>query len=221
MEAYASGRNDILVGGKKISGSAFKEIKGRSFHHGTLLIDTDLTKLGRYLVPREKKLASKGIRSVRSRVMNLKEEAPLISHDLICKAIIEEFSKKYGQSCEVETLDLNFLSHQPSFMKSYEKLKDWHWRIGETPKFEQSFDEQFSFGSMEVFLNSHKGVITEIKIFSDGLHPEMIEYLNRAFLGISYHPEAVGLACDNIAQELPMFKDYIEEFRSWFCSCLS
>jgi lipoate-protein ligase A len=65
IEAFTSGRNDILVatsdGDKKISGSAFKETKDRAFHHGTLLIDSDMTKLGLYLNPNIKKLQSKGL----------------------------------------------------------------------------------------------------------------------------------------------------------------
>jgi lipoate-protein ligase A len=75
ISAKFSGRNDILVypeisdpNGKKISGSAFRETKDKAFHHGTLLVNADLEKLGAYLTPPDKKLKSKGVKSVRSRV---------------------------------------------------------------------------------------------------------------------------------------------------------
>ena len=61
IKAIPSGRNDILVGDRKVSGSAFKETKDRKFHHGTMLLKTDLSKLASYLKPKKKKLESKGI----------------------------------------------------------------------------------------------------------------------------------------------------------------
>lgn len=92
--AEVSGRNDILVRGKKVSGSAFKLKLGdktgcgkRSLHHGTMLLDLDLTALGKYLNPHKSKLISKGVDSVISRVMNLKEICPEISHEKYCKSL--------------------------------------------------------------------------------------------------------------------------------------
>ena len=72
VSAFASGRNDLLVatpdGDRKVSGSAYRETHDRGFHHGTLLLDADLGRLAHYLNPDPKKLAAKGISSVRSRV---------------------------------------------------------------------------------------------------------------------------------------------------------
>ena len=65
IKAETSGRNDMIVGGRKISGSAFKLTKDRAFHHGTLLVDVDLGRLGNYLNPDVLKLESKGIKSVK------------------------------------------------------------------------------------------------------------------------------------------------------------
>ena len=65
VEAFASGRNDLLVatpdGDRKVSGSAYRETQDRGFHHGTLLLDADLGHLTNYLNPDPKKLAAKGI----------------------------------------------------------------------------------------------------------------------------------------------------------------
>lgn len=75
-DASMSGRNDILISGKKVGGTAERIFRGRILHHGCLLFDTDLTALTGALHPSEEKLSSKGIRSVRSRVSNIKEFLP-------------------------------------------------------------------------------------------------------------------------------------------------
>ncbi|WP_127717657.1 lipoate--protein ligase [Halobacteriovorax sp. HLS] len=219
IKAYASGRNDILVddheGAKKISGSAFKETKDRSFHHGTLLINADLTKLGQYLNPSKKKLESKGIKSVRARVANLTQYNSELNHDELCKAIIKEFSDHYNEKCEVEILNNDYLKSVAKLNSYYETLKDWKWRFGETPKFTHTLEERFSWGGMEVHLDSHKGIITDCVIYSDSLHPEMIELLTASLCQISYSVDAVKSAVDNVKKQLPMIIEELDEFCSW------
>ncbi len=219
LASSASGRNDLIVDvageSRKFSGSAFKEKKDRSFHHGTLLIDADLSKLANYLNPDKKKLSSKGIKSVRSRVANLSNLNDEISHDLLCKRIINEFFKHYGSECEVEILDNELLKNEPKLNAYYEKLKDWKWRFGETPKFNHQLEERFDWGGVEVHIDSHKGVITDCKIYSDSLHPEMIETLTEKLVGESYTEDGVNNAVSKTIVDLPMIKDYLEEFGAW------
>jgi len=219
VEAYASGRNDILVedseGPKKISGSAFKETKDRAFHHGTLLIDADLSKLSNYLNPDRKKLESKGIKSVRSRVSNLTTINPSISHEGLSKAIISEFFAHYGAECEIEILDNQFLSTVDKLNTYYNTLKDWDWCFGQTPKFNHKMEERFSWGGIEVHIDSHKGLITEAKIYSDSLHPDMVDRLTRSLIGKFYTPDGVELAVNNVKAELPMISDELSEFCLW------
>ncbi|MDO5770295.1 MAG: lipoate--protein ligase, partial [Psychrobacter sp.] len=87
IDATLSGRNDIQVGDKKISGSAFKHSSDRSFHHGTVLVNADMQKLGDYLNPHPLKLKAKGIKSVRARVANLTEFNESINHEVLSDAI--------------------------------------------------------------------------------------------------------------------------------------
>ena len=77
IDAKLSGRNDILVNDKKISGNAQCTQNGRVLHHGTLLYDTDFTVLSSVLKPDERKIQSKAIKSVRSRVANISEFLPI------------------------------------------------------------------------------------------------------------------------------------------------
>src|SRR5476649_478017 len=108
IDASASGRNDLVVqtceGERKISGSAYRETADRGFHHGTLLLNADLSRLANYLNPDVKKLQAKGITSVRSRVANLNEFVPDIHHDQICAAVTDAFFDWYGQRVEPEII---------------------------------------------------------------------------------------------------------------------
>ena len=72
-DASATGRNDILVGGKKVSGNAFYHLPGRSIVHGTMLYDTDMENMLKSITPTGDKLESKGVGSVRQRITLLKD----------------------------------------------------------------------------------------------------------------------------------------------------
>ncbi len=76
VRAERSGRNDLVCGEYKVSGSAFKHLRDRSFHHGTLLVGADLTRLHAALRPAAADINSRGIASVRSAVVNLIDLAP-------------------------------------------------------------------------------------------------------------------------------------------------
>jgi lipoic acid synthetase/lipoate-protein ligase A len=72
LNAEKSGRNDILVEGRKVSGNAFHQLPDRSIVHGTLLYDTDFEALEEAIRPPVEKLQRHGVASVRQRVENLK-----------------------------------------------------------------------------------------------------------------------------------------------------
>lgn len=226
IDAYASGRNDIVVNHpldglpRKISGSAFKETKDRAFHHGTLLIDANLMKLSQYLNPNDKKLESKGIKSVRSRVMNMNELNQVIGHENLSEAIIHEFFNFYQSDCVIETLNENFLKGIPNLTNYYDQLKSWEWRYGETPEFNHHLEERFEWGHMDVHINAHKNKIEKITIFSDSLHPEMIESLMKNLSGTPYNKESIKEAIIKTETELPMIKDYLDEFCTWLVNSL-
>lgn len=74
LDASRSGRNDVLVGGRKVSGNAFFLQPKSSIVHGTLLFDTDFDALTKAITPSEAKIKSKGVESVRQHVTNIKEE---------------------------------------------------------------------------------------------------------------------------------------------------
>lgn len=112
VEATASQRNDVLIDGRKVSGSAFYHIPGRCIVHGTMLYDTDMTNMVGAITPDDAKLLSKGVKSVRQRIALLKDYINLdigtfkqLARDTICRdtltltaedvAAIEELEKEY------------------------------------------------------------------------------------------------------------------------------
>jgi len=218
IKAIPSGRNDILVGDRKVSGSAFKETKDRKFHHGTMLLKTDLSKLASYLKPKKKKLESKGINSVRSRVANLTEFYPDLDHEKLCLSIKESFIQYYQKDATEIYLDEKELAKISKLNNYYEFLSNWNWRFGETPKFTHHLENHFPWGGVDVHLNSHKGMITKSVIFSDSLHPEMVEFLAKSLEGIRYQKDEIFKNLQQAIDGLPMYEQEISEFRNWLVS---
>lgn len=96
ITATFSGRNDLLVEGRKISGAAYYTENGCAYHHGTLLIDVDLEQMAQALTPSGLKLKTKSISSVRQRVANLKEINPNLTMTAVAQALMARFQAEYG-----------------------------------------------------------------------------------------------------------------------------
>ncbi len=215
IPAERSGRNDLLVEGRKISGSAFKHTRDRSFHHGTLLIDADLLRLVDYLSPTKRKLVSKGIDSVRSRVANLREYVPDLTHDALAGKISEVFCNHYGESAEAEHLDSKELASEPSLNAYYEQMKDWEWRFGRTPDFSHHLETRFDWGEIDLHLDVRRGRIVEVRVFSDALNTEMIDYLNNTLGGTRYDRRSVAQVLEAGADNLPGTEEQFEQLTEW------
>lgn len=209
VKAYTSGRNDILVDERKISGSAYKENNDRAFHHGTLLINADLTRLGNYLNPNKKKLEAKGVSSVRARVANLVEFNTQITHENLCDAIIKEFFKYYQSECPIEHLDHEYLKSIPELNEYYLKLSDWNWRFGKTPEFSHHLEERLSWGLMDLHLEVKNGKIEDCQLFSDALYPDLINKIKENLKGVHYHQDQVLKKFANECQELMEFGEWL------------
>jgi lipoate---protein ligase len=222
VKGEASGRNDLIVkdedGEKKFSGSAFRETRDRAFHHGTVLMSVDLSKLAQYLTPHPKKMLSKGRTSVRARVMNLNEIAPSINHGTLCPAIIEAFCEHYGATAEVEHLTPENLAHLPGLQQRFEELKSWEWRFGHSPNFQQQLTEYLSWGFVDVFLDSEHGKISRVEVYSDSLFPQLIDVLQKSLEGQTYSKSGIEAAAFVARESLPEHLHEIAEFEAWMRS---
>lgn len=117
-EVHVNGRNDILIGEKKISGNAMYTKKNRMFSHGTLLHDVDLTRLPNYLTVSEEKLRTKHIQSVASRVTNIK---PFLNQDFI-NLSTEDFRDELLKKI-YEVSDLSQVAHKEIVLNEADKQK--------------------------------------------------------------------------------------------------
>ena len=122
IDAEFSGRNDITVKGKKFSGNAFYNTKNTVLHHGTLLINSDFSKLAAYLQVSREKIQSKGVESVQSRVINLKEVNSSITLEEVISNLKSTFIQLYGGNGEV--LEIN--SFEEEINTLYNKYSSWH-----------------------------------------------------------------------------------------------
>jgi len=223
QDPQASGRNDIIVQGKKISGSAYKQSGQRSFHHGTIMIDVNLDSLQKYLNPNKDKLKSKGISSVISRVINLKTLNENLNHDVICSTIIDEFQKTYGHSnVQVEELNPSDLERIPSLNEAYQTLNNWDWRYGNSPAFEHQFEKRFDWGTIDINMNVTKSIIDKVKIYSDSLNPTMIEVLSNNLLGMKYNQEDITTAINRSKTVLqtPESDAQLDELNNWLITVI-
>ncbi|WP_305408101.1 lipoate--protein ligase [Photobacterium leiognathi] len=219
INAKATGRNDLVVevgeDERKFSGSAYRETIDRGFHHGTLLLNADLTRLANYLNPDKKKLEAKGITSVRSRVTNLSDINPEIHHDNVCEAIKEAFFTHYGERVEVEYISPENLPDMPGFSEKYQNQSSWEWNFGNTPQFMHSMDERFAWGGIELHLDVKKGQIIAIKTFTDSLDPAPIELLEAALLNIEYNASAIDNAIIALVEQYPEYTDTLNDINQW------
>lgn len=179
IKCQTSGRNDITHNGKKFSGNAYLLTKDYYIHHGTLMLDVDINKLERYLNVDRSKLLTKGIASVRSRVVNLKSVACGITVDKMKEALIAAFNKTYT----VPSMEIDL---QQSTAKIAELKKAYS-------------SPEFIFGNYPIIISRKRQNYGEIiiaqtndnlTVFSDCLDVDLIDYVREQ---IKQNPKKVAL----------------------------
>ena len=217
IEAEASGRNDIAVDGRKVSGSAFKLSSDRAYHHGTLLISADIPSLLRYLTPENKKFTAKGVRSVASRVANLSEFSPLITHQSVSEALIEAFSSAYRSSCEVIRLDASSLEQDQDLMPCFQMMGDWEWLYGKTPEFVHPLAGSFSWGEVTGEITCLKGRIAEAVLRPQPPVPGLQEGTAEVLRDVQYGSDEVLECREQISRKCSHYR-LIRDILAWIAS---
>lgn len=199
IPAEKSGRNDILADGRKCSGNAFYKNGTQAYHHGTLLVDVDMEKLGRYLNPSKAKLQAKGVDSVRSRVVNLRELNPDITIDRLKAALKDSFARVYGCQAETITEDALDLARIDTLTR---RNRSWEWNFGQKLPFTVELEDRFPWGGIQVQLAVEQGLIRQIKLYSDAMDDALIPRWEEALLGCRLERQALEQAlCRDDPQE--------------------
>lgn len=194
LDASASGRNDILVSGKKVSGTAQSLHKGRVLHHGTLLFDSNTEVLVQALNPDPTKFQSKGVNSVRSRVGNIRDH---LQQDMS----IAEFWAHIKDSLSSENLSHSSLS-DPELQKVLEikqnKYDTWQWNYGKSPKYQFQTKKRWPGGLLDIQLSAENSKISGIQICGDFLCWKPISELEQKMIGSPIERSALNAALDGI-----------------------
>jgi len=180
VKAEKQGRNDLVVDGRKISGNAQCIHRGRILHHGTLLVNSELSRIAEILNVQADKIESKGIKSVRSRVANICEftNKP-IEMTQLQKALAESFFD--GGIIEERTLDDVQIADINKLAR--EKYQTWEWNYGSFAGYAYKNSKRFPGGKVEVHLDVKNGVIKRCKIFGDFLALISVEQIETAVIG--------------------------------------
>jgi lipoate-protein ligase A len=221
IDARFAGRNDILVGDRKVSGSAFFGTGDRWLHHGTLLLHADLGRLAHYLTVSPAKIESKAVASVRARVANLREFAPDLDHAAAGGALVEAFAEEYGRGFSIERLDPESLTGEdPELVRLYDRYRDETWRYGRTPRFTHQLERRFDWGGVELHLEVADGTIREAAIFTDALSLDLVDALVGAIEGTAYRRADVAARIEATEGAHPEHGSAARDVAAWLAESL-
>lgn len=189
IEAVFTGKNDIQVGPYKVCGNAYFEGNNMLCHHGTLLLDTDINKLTKMLTVSQLKLESKGIDSVRSRIINLKDINSAITIEGLKASIVDAFlnesihslmmsglNVKVSNSKIIKIDEKSLLGSNMDFdeiMAIRSRYASWNWNFGSSPNFNVSITRQYKNGEIELCLIVEDGIIKQVRVSTDSLDVDL------------------------------------------------
>ncbi|SFA94267.1 lipoate-protein ligase A [Acetitomaculum ruminis DSM 5522] len=207
IDAFFNGRNDLLVeGNKKVSGSAFSKYDNFHIMHATMLINADLQKMAKYLNVSKAKLASKGVKSVQSRVTNLVE----LNKDITVKgfedAMIETTKELFGDDSKLYPVpDKSLWKNELDFFTSDK------WVFGRKINFEHILENRFDWGEIQLHFQIKEGLISECKIYTDSMDETIFDTINKLLINCKYSTEGIKKALDSITVENNLQKQIISD----------
>ncbi|PKL02815.1 MAG: lipoate--protein ligase [Synergistetes bacterium HGW-Synergistetes-2] len=206
VAAESGGRNDLLIDGRKFSGSAQHMDRRRLLHHGTLLFDSDLSVLEQALNVDEEKFTSKGFKSVRSRVTNI---LPMLPKPISVEEFIDALR---GCLSKTETYSLDETHVAAIRRLRDEKYSTWEWNWGASPEFTERKVRRFPWGKVEALLNVKEGVIRQARFYGDYFGSENREEIEKLLEGLFYREDALREALEGFPLERSFKGARTEEF---------
>lgn len=202
IDAVQTGRNDVTVDGMKISGNAQFYKDGILLHHGTILFDSDLENVKDALKVKAGKIESKGIKSVRSRVTNIRQ---YLKDDMDISAFKKYLIEAFSETEQIEEYMITEKDHRAICKLAGDKYRTYQWNYGYAPKCNIVRNGFFKGGFVEVKLNVEKGLIEDIKIFGDYFYIRNTDELESLLKGAEYSRDAV----DNILSRIDMSEFFV------------
>jgi lipoate-protein ligase A len=189
LEVRLGKRNELLLKGLKISGTASHVFKQRVLHHGTLLFSSEIGKMSAALKSDKERFTDRAVKSVRSRVTNisdhLKESVDVeMFQERILAHMLQNFkdARPY-QLGRTDIMEIKALRDS--------KYSTWEWNFGYSPKYQFCRSISFEGGSLDLHMNVVKGVIKELKIVGDFTSLKDIVLLEILLVGTIHDPETI------------------------------
>ncbi|KAJ3417121.1 Biotin/lipoate A/B protein ligase [Chytridiales sp. JEL 0842] len=198
IPSKVNARHDIVIPTPtgqdlKVSGSAYKVVRGKAYHHGTMLISSDLKGLGTYLKSSPRTIEGRGIASVRSPVSKLSDHSFTVTHTDFCHSVANQFGKLYKTPAALSLFEISerMMEGDRGLQGYMDEFKSWEWTYGQTPEFRHTLTRQFEFGDVTATLKVSQGLISELDIMSTS-NPSVA-----AEVGLLANSELVGLRYDD------------------------
>ena len=187
IKAEFNSRNDLAIDGKKFSGNAQYIFKKKILHHGTLLFNSEMEELVNSLKVSKDKIESKGLKSIKSRVANIKDyigEDSKIKEVSDFKDALFEHMKNRMEEFEEYVLTENDKKEIEKLKK--EKYDKWEWNYGESPEADIHRQRKYTAGKVESYIKLKDGLIENIKLYGDFFSSREIEDLESGLKGKKY-----------------------------------
>ena len=198
IPAELSGRNDIVVEGRKISGNAQFAASDRMLSHGTLLVDSNVDELVAALRPKPGKVESKGIKSIRSRVANINEflSTPITAVELrerILEKIFGTRDRTHIPSVAMTDADWHGVAELRA-----SRYANWDWNYGRNPGANVQRAQRFAGGEVDVRLDIQNNRIVAASIFGDFMGQGEMHELTDRLVDVTYERAAIEQALATI-----------------------
>lgn len=196
IQATLSGRNDLTINGKKISGNAMIFHGNRVLEHGTLLFSTQKSKLTQSLKVDPTKFIDKAVKSIQSRVTNISDHLSTTMNVLEFKDYIMTFVMQQNPESVVEQLSEEEEKVIEQLM--VEKYNTWDWNFGKSPKYSINRKIRTTGGTIQLMMEVQRGVIEEIRFFGDYFSKQNTEELEQKLKGVEHEKKVISNILDGV-----------------------
>ncbi|MBQ3091344.1 MAG: lipoate--protein ligase [Clostridia bacterium] len=215
LPAMKTGRNDVTIDGRKFSGNAFYRMGVYCYHHGTLLVDTDGEAMSRYLNVSKAKLASKGVASVRSRVVNLRELLPDLTIPDLQQKLLASFAGIYG-GIPVPLPDA--MIDWDAIRARAAEFAERSWLLGSNTAFSDRADGRFPWGGLTIEYTVQGGILRQVQLYSDGMDAEFLLSLPALLEGCLFTPAALEALTDRLPDGDPLHHTMLRDAIGLLCT---
>ena len=195
VEAMLLGRNDIIANDRKISGNAQRLYRTKFLQHGTLLFNVNLEDLAEALNVSADKIQSKGIKSIRSRVANIRD---LLKEDMSIDDFRRRLQKRLSDDYRSPEIKLTEEDLKQIEENARNKFASWDWTYGKSPAFNYRSEKRFPGGKVGVFIHVKDGLVKDCKFYGDYLSILDTEDLAERLTGLRYDEKTLEAALKDV-----------------------